>query len=207
MFNSCAALATYSGARILHAAVVLLSVCKKRVHASKLGALFFCFFSHFVHALSHCSQRSRKRCLVDYSLGWAQVFGTSSIVNAFKQDTSRDCRRVGKSSKGMQEIQKNIPSPEKRQKCQHIDKLRTHCCNTEPPLLHFTPVQQKASASDKTSQLTSDHHSRAQMIVLNPMFRHIATENILVGLSVCELLLTETPGSITPHVCERGRPK
>ena len=43
------------------------------------------------------------------------------------------------------------------------------------------------------------------MIVLNPMFRHIATENILVGLSVCELLLTETPGSITPYVCERGR--
>ena len=29
----------------------------------------------------------------------------------------------------------------------------------------------------------SDEHSRAQMIVLNPMFRHIASENTLVGLT------------------------
>ena len=92
---------SYSGARILHAPVVLLSVCKKRVHASKLGALFFLFFPHFVHALSHCSQRSCKRCVVDNSLGCAQVIGTSSIATAMKRDTSRDCRRVGKSSVGM----------------------------------------------------------------------------------------------------------
>ena len=61
----------------------------------------FLFFPHIVHALSHCSQRSCKRCVVDNSLGWAQVIGTSSIANAMKQDTSRDCRRVGKSSIGM----------------------------------------------------------------------------------------------------------
>ena len=49
---------------------------------------------------------------MDNSLGWVQVIGTSSIVNAMKQDTYRDCRRVGKSSIRMQEMQKNIPSPE-----------------------------------------------------------------------------------------------
>ena len=65
------------------------------------GSAFFLVFSHFVHALSHCSQRSCKRCVVDNSLGWAQVIGTSSIAKAMKQDTSRDCRRVGKSSMGM----------------------------------------------------------------------------------------------------------
>ena len=40
------------------------------------------------------------------------------------------------------------------------------------------------------------------MIMLKPMFRHTATENILVGRRVCELFLTETPASITPPVCE-----
>ena len=94
MFNSRAALATYSSARILHAGVVLLSLCRKRVHASKLRALFV--FRHLVHAYRSCNT-----CVVGNSPGWAQVVGTSSIANAVKQDTSRDCRRVGKSSIGM----------------------------------------------------------------------------------------------------------
>ena len=38
----------YSSARILHAGVVLLSLCRKRVHASKVRALFV--FRHLVHA-------------------------------------------------------------------------------------------------------------------------------------------------------------
>ena len=39
-------------------------------------------------------------------------------------------------------------------------------------------LQPNAWASEKSSQLTSDHHSLAQMIVLIPKFRHIATLGI-----------------------------
>ena len=99
LFDSRATFPTHSSARILHAGVVLFSLYRKRVHSSKLRALFV--FPHLVHVLSHCSHRFCNMCVVDNSVGWAQVVGTSSIANAVKQDTSRDCRRVGRSSIGM----------------------------------------------------------------------------------------------------------
>ena len=91
------------------------------------------------------------------------------------------------------------------------EKICTQCCDTEvPPLITCTRLSRctrNARASDEASQLTSDHHSRAQMIVPIPEFRHIATENMHFACVASGLLLTETPASITPHVCERGRSK
>ena len=48
MFNSCAVLATYSGAQNLHVDVVLLSLGKKRVRASTRRARFLFSLTSYV---------------------------------------------------------------------------------------------------------------------------------------------------------------
>ena len=134
------------------------------------------------------------------------MVGTANIANAVERSASHDCRCVAWSK--MQDTAKTIHRT-RLLACQHLRKICTQCCDTEvPPLITCTRRPRcirNAWASDEASQLTSDHHSRAQMIVSIPEFGHIATANMHVACVASVLLLTETPASITPHVCETGR--